>query len=320
MRIEPGFKGILAIGDPHLSSVRPGRRIDDYETAVLRKLAACAEICRAENLFPLILGDLFHRAGENSLRLLNRLAEVLDQFPVTPLTVEGNHDHAQSSLTEVDALALLAKGGHIQVASETGTAIVVEGVAEIVCVPHGCEIPDSVEAAGTEPVLLVTHHDLAFNGAYPGAALLKEVAGVRIAVNGHMHKCLPPAQVGQTRWLNPGNISRVTVDDRDHVPRAWRLLAGAEDLDPVPLPFEPAVFDLTGHAAILEGVAPVAPSASLFSQMLATQDPLAAARTDDGEILKEDLMATAASMKGLNAGVLQVLLMLLDGNPATVAV
>jgi hypothetical protein len=136
-----------------------------------------------------------------------------------------------------------------------------------------------------------------------------------------MHKCLPTARIGQTIWFNPGNISRVTVDDRDHVPRAWRLVAGAEDLEPMPLPFEPAVFDLTGHAAILEGVSPVAaPAASLFSQMLASQDPLAAVRTEDGSVLREDLISAWRDInKRCPQQALDVLLLLLDNNVAAAA-
>jgi predicted phosphodiesterase len=310
IRTESGFVGLLFIGDPHLSSIRPGRRIDDYESAVLRKLAACAEICTSERLFPVILGDLFHRAGENNLRLLNRLAEVLDLFPARPLTLEGNHDKAQVQLTELDALALLERGGHLQVASTMGIALSVTGVRDVYCVPYGTAIPDSLTGAADarEPIVMITHHDLAFNGAYPGAALLKAVEGATMAVNGHMHKNLGTVTMGQTVWHNPGNISRVSVDDKGHLPRAWRLLAGSTELEGVALPFDPAVFDLTGTTGSVPALhAHVAP-ASLFSSLLASDDTLDSARTDDGSILEEDLLEAA---KGLPPGVLDVVKLLL---------
>jgi len=90
---------------------------------------------------------------------------------------------------------------------------------------------------------------------------------VQLAINGHMHKCLPSAQFGETVWHNPGNISRVNVDDRDHKPRAWKLVAGTSDLIPMDLPFDTEAFDLTGVKQDLPAVTAVM-ATSLFPNCL----------------------------------------------------
>ena len=97
-------KGILFIGDPHVSSVRPGRRKDDYLASVIGKLRKASEICWERSLRPLILGDLFHRAKENHLPTLAQLFEVLGNFPVQPLVLGGNHDKNGTLLQDADAL------------------------------------------------------------------------------------------------------------------------------------------------------------------------------------------------------------------------
>jgi len=97
MRIERGFPGCCG-------SVIRQRQLNAAWSPYGRLRKCCftedfsvRQIARRDNLFPLIAGDLFHRATENNLRLLNRLAMVLRQFPVRPLTLEGNHDKSQVS-------------------------------------------------------------------------------------------------------------------------------------------------------------------------------------------------------------------------------
>ena len=189
------LKGILFIGDPHVYSARPGRRRDDYLSSVLEKLTRASEICWERSLLPVILGDLFHRAKENHLPTLARLFETLGHFPVQPLVLGGNHDKNDTLLQESDALSLFAQTGVIDVldgACRAWRTLETEaGPVHLWGAPYGAQIPDAIEAGGLGQVVLVTHHDLAFQGAYPGAQLLKEIRGCDMVVNGHMHFTTP---------------------------------------------------------------------------------------------------------------------------------
>lgn len=298
------FGGLLFIGDPHVSSRRVSRRKDDYLSSVLNKLEACAQLCRERRLQAVITGDLFHRSNDNDLPMLNRLVAVLQMFPSKPIVVEGNHDKGQSSLGAADALHLLAVTGVVEVAATPGLfcEFNLEGVRVLLhAYPHGCDIPHEVSLPGQGAqqrylAVAVTHHDLAFGSAYPGALALKEVPGLAMVVNGHMHATKPPVQVGETWWHNPGNIEPLSVDLRDHVPCAWEWAPslGVSSLRPHELPHDKDVFDLTG-LRVEAGDAGVAVSAlaqkSLFAEIMQeqTSSALQAERTDEAAILREDL-------------------------------
>lgn len=305
------MKGFLFIGDPHVSSKRPGRRKDDYVASVLGKLEVAAEIARREELLPVILGDLFHRAGENHLPTIARLTAVLQLFPVVPICLGGNHDKTETLLTEVDALHFLDQVGALRVVDgECREVLELEtpaGRIALWAAPYGVPIPERIES-GADQVVLITHHDLAFEGCYPGATELFEIEGCDLVVNGHMHKTAPSVQKGQTNWHCPGNIEPLSVDVRDHVPAVWVWCGGdpSQPLQKIVLPHDRDCFDLTGlnvEAAstdvavnALDGAGPVhvpivAAAPSHFAELLSAESTLDAARTEDDETFREDLEA-----------------------------
>ena len=300
MRIE--CKGILFIGDPHVSSKSIGRRKDDYLGSVLTKLAECTRLSRENGLFPVILGDLFHKSNDNNLSMLNRLVEVLQQFAWTPFVLEGNHDKEQFHLGVTDALMLLQRTKTAQVVTTPGFALelLVQGQpVDIYAVPYGAPIPDEVPLRDGSKVVMVTHHDLAFGGAYPGALPLKGVRNVCMAVNGHMHDTKPSVSVDGTFWHNPGNIEPLSIDLAQHVPAAWEWMPESSELKRHVLPHAQDIFDLTGlqvEAANADQAVAELIEQSAFAQMLSESDgTLDAVRTDDATILKEDLDVVLAS-------------------------
>ncbi len=290
-------RGLLFIGDPHVSSKRIGRRKDDYLKSVLDKLRECAQLCHERKLVPVILGDLFHRNDDNNLSMLNALMRVLKGFPMRPLVLEGNHDKEQTTLSDADALTTLALANVVDVLSDSGEYRDFRLGSESVrlwAFPHGGEIPARVESFEGR-ALAVTHHDLAFGSAYPGSQPLKEIEGVELVVNGHMHDTKPAVQVGSTWWHNPGNIEPLSVDLAHHVPMAWEWTPSttAGVLQGIPLTHGSDLFDLTGlqvdAADAADAVQAYVPSASEFAQLLQAQGALDAGRTDDASVLLEDL-------------------------------
>lgn len=291
------FDGILFIGDPHVSSKRIGRRKDDYTTSVLAKLSACATLCRDNNLMPIILGDLFHRSYDNGLSMLNRLVRVLKEFQVPPLVLEGNHDKGQTSLSDDDALQLLALTGIIDVilvAGAVGTLRIAGQDVMLHAVPYGSDIPDFVAEQPGVPQLMITHHDLAFGRTYPGALPLKPIANIDMVVNGHMHDTKPSAVFAGTHWNNPGNIEPLSVDLADHLPRAWSWRPGQafDQLSPHDLPHGTDLFDLTGiqvEASDADEAVKHVLATSGFATLLQSESSLDAQKTDDASVLGADL-------------------------------
>lgn len=315
-------EGFLFIGDPHVSSSRPGRRKDDYLKSVLDKLSECADLCTLHNLVPVILGDLFHRSDDNSLKMLNRLTRVLKRFPVLPVVLDGNHDKEQTQLSESDALALLQLNGVVFVASLNAEIGVFEFKGTKVRLwgcPYGAAIPRDLGAFEGQ-TLMITHHDMAFGSAYPGAIPLTEISNCEMVVNGHMHDTKPPVQVGSTWWNNPGNIEPLSIDLADHVPCAWEwtpnMPTGA--LSAHPLTHGSELFDMGGllvQASTPDvAVVSMAVAASKFAQMLSTTS-VDASKTDDASVMLEDLKvvleqsgvsdATTTLMQAVAAGVVQ---------------
>lgn len=322
------FDGILFIGDPHVSSRRPGRRKDDYLSSVLNKLREAAAVCREQRLLPVILGDLFNRNDDNDLRMLNRLVAVLKEYPVAPFVLEGNHDKEQTTLSEADALTLLASTGVVRLLNKAGLEIEVpiaeQGVCRLIAFPYGSPLPDAVERRG-DWTIAVTHHDLAFGSSYPGAQPLKPIENVDLVVNGHMHDTKAAQQHGNTWWHNPGNIEPLSVDLANHVPRVWRWCpsqgVSKHALAPIELTHGTDLFDLTGiqvaAASAEESVAALAPQKSEFAALLEEEAALQAQRTEDGSIFLEDLKALLdeASVSKPAAALLLQLAASVTGNP-----
>lgn len=294
-----GFDGILYIGDTHLASGRVGRRIDDYAAAGLDKLRQAAVICKERNLFPIHLGDLFHRAKENDLPLLLRTMEVFREFPAPPLVVAGSHDRNESWFTEKDAAKLLAEAGVIRLLETPGHAatLAIGGTkVRLFVSPAGTQVPASVPEDEASFTVMLTHHDFDFNGKYPDAQELQEIAGCDMLVNGHMHTATHMVVRGRTACHNPGSLLRVSVDLRKHEPAVsiWQPRHGI-NLERQLLRVAKDVFDLTGKEVFaadpksLKAALPKGLQLSSFASKLRGSSELEASRSDDGAVMIEEM-------------------------------
>lgn len=246
--------GFLFIGDPHLASRAPGRRTDpDFAATVCDKLAQSFEIAEKENLQPVILGDLFHRETDSEAHMLTLLFNILRRSSRKPWCLVGNHDLQEAKLTSATALAAVAATGLLSLIEEGAFGLVDCGgvLVGIGGTPYGRPVPHDVrELFGTPPdqVIWLTHTDIRFKQNYPGALEPFEITGCDLVVNGHMHLEQPSWQAASTLWVNPGNITRVSVDAFDHIPGVlrWTPMGG---LTRIPLRFLPGedVFDLRGR-------------------------------------------------------------------------
>lgn len=291
-------RGILFIGDPHISSRRPGRRRDaDFVATCIDRLEQSIAIANAEALLPVILGDLFDRAREDDHGVLVRTLRALRGARHRPLCLVGNHDRIHSVLSEDTALGLVREAGAVAVIDRSGPCgtLRIGGVrVGLGGTPHGQEIPVDVSDlfAAADVTVWITHHDLAFARAFPGAGPTFAVKGCDLVVNGHLHRLEVPRRHDGTLWFNPGNILRQSIDLIDHVPAVWIWRPHEPHaLDQRPLRFERDVFDLTGRLA--EPIAPEAEAESaarsVFAELLKVESATEMSRTADGSVLLEDI-------------------------------
>jgi DNA repair exonuclease SbcCD nuclease subunit len=283
------YRGLLAIGDPHLEGRVPGFRKDDYPQAVLDKLRWCLNYAAGESLLPIILGDVFQLPRDNPNWLLVDLLELLEGREV--LAIYGNHDVHENSLTDDDSISILETSHRLRLLSKdyqyrglmNGKRVVAGGT------PWGQWLPESFasgELFDEDQPLVVwfTHHDVAAPG-YEGQGFLqpRELPGISLVVNGHIHRRLEDVIQGGTRWMTPGNISRRARSDatRDHVPSTLRIDVADDGLKTsyIEVPHRP--FEDVFHAMVADPDSESRLSGdSAFITGLAE---LQARRTDTGE-------------------------------------
>jgi DNA repair exonuclease SbcCD nuclease subunit len=153
---------------------------------------------------------------------------------------------------------------------------------------------DGLSAVGAPLVVWLTHHDLTIPGYDEGRFQPRELPGIDVVVNGHIHRRLETIETGLTRWITPGNISRRSRSDatRGHVPAALRMdVSGAGvELSYIEIPH--AAFDEVFHEAVLETVAENRPSA-----FVAGLAELQARRTSSGAGLMEFLQSNSGQFE-----------------------
>lgn len=319
--------GLLIVGDPHVSSRRPGRRVEkNWPEPILTKLQKCVEICNEQNLVMILLGDLFDTCFEPDEGLKTRLARILQDLNVVAISNTGNHDvknitlpgqpSTVMALSDGDSLAYIGTTNVVDVVAKSGPVcefILGEKRLGIGMTPYGQEIPRDVTGLfpQADAVAWFTHHDIAFENPYPGAIEPFEIAGCKLAINGHVHATKPLVRAGSTQWINPGNINRQSMDLIDHVPSAW-ILRGDGQMEPVVLPHERGAFDLTGTfvTAVTEKEL-VRDVDSAFVTLLRAETTSEMAISADGSLLAEDIEAKFES-DGTDSHVRNIILSLLS--------
>ncbi|MHC1713917.1 MAG: metallophosphoesterase [Solidesulfovibrio sp.] len=280
--------GLLLIPDPHVAATPPMQRLESYMGDVLAKLAACLDYAAQGNLVPVVLGDLFHWPRENSNTLMVALIELFR--PHHPYVLVGNHDKYQARFTADTSLAVLRAAGVAEVLDEPGLflrLITPTGPAVLGASPDGTPLPTSVEKAAGETSVWLAHHNVGFPDFLDKHVKIREIPGLDWVINGHIHRPQPTVVAGETRWANPGNITRLQFSRRskERIPAAAVWRPGATDLDFWPIPHRPFVEVFPDQDFLPEEAAPQ----NIESRFLEGLARLAWRRTREGAGLHEFL-------------------------------
>jgi UDP-2,3-diacylglucosamine pyrophosphatase LpxH len=317
--------GFMFIGDPHLCSVKPGRRIEsDDETIVvtLDKLDQCIVLANEHNCVAVILGDLFNKAKEHNNALKTGLHRILRKAKHPVWCMPGNHDLLATDVTDDTAFASVESTG-LLVPLTPSNSIVSYFMFKDIPVALGCTFNNDTipTAVNTHyKTVWVTHHDVAFQGAYPGSLEPHSIEGVDLVVNGHMHRTQPSILRDNTWWVNPGNIYRQTIADAKHIPAAWKWTPDMQTPERIVLRYIEQVFDWTGRA-VAPQMGDLIPddglddgelqNVSRFVEQLSAVVSSEMPKTANADVLKEDLDALTKELNP-NADVVQIVNALLE--------
>jgi DNA repair exonuclease SbcCD nuclease subunit len=223
------YAGLLLIGDPHLEGRTPGFRKDDYPHVILDKLEWALRYAQAHRLLPAMLGDLFDKPRDNPTWMLGKLIDLLTGIECIGLY--GNHDCADPELNDHDSLSLLVKAGRLRLLDGqpwrgmmNGRSVIVGGSSYRKPLPD--RIDRSPDADGVSALVFwLTHHDMIVPGYEQGRIPPREIDGIDLVINGHIHRRLQDVQTGRTLWMTPGNISRRARREaaKEYVPSVLRI-------------------------------------------------------------------------------------------------
>lgn len=285
----PAVGGLAFVGDVHLSSRRPLRRVEtDWPGPVLRKLEWVVDLSRERDLLVVFLGDLFDRPHEPDESLKTAVARILSGTRLRPVVTAGNHDTGATELTDGDTLALLGEAGVLDVAARGGPVarVTVEGDRiGVGSTPHGRPVPLDVRHAfdaygPVDRTVWTVHHDVSLGRPYPGSTPPYSVRGCDAVVMGHVHARTMGVRVGETTWHCPGSLARTSIDLEDHVPVVVTM-GGGGTFDTVVVPHAADPWDRTGRV-----VAPSDPGSSGFVEALLARDVADMRRSGTAEGLR----------------------------------
>ena len=308
--------GFLFVGDPHLTSYKPGRRTESEHLIMditVDKFEQAVDIANERNLVIVILGDLFDKAKDSKAKLMTLLFRALRKARHPVLCMPGNHDLLATDVTEDTAIAVVEATGLIRLMHRSNAVnATFEFKGKRVALGatlHDDAILNSVvgldNTEGADAVVWITHHDIAFDGAYPGSLDPHAIDGCVLVVNGHMHRTQPSIYILPTWWVNPGNIFRQTIADAKHVPAVWSWHVGEDTPERHVLRYVEDVFNWRGKSTMPQ-MGTLVPldlddedenSDSVFVDQLAAALSGELPKSSKADILLEDMKAVEDALK-----------------------
>lgn len=206
-------KKLLFVGDPHLDSVTPISRAENYRDITIDKLEQLLQIC-IKNKIDLVVfaGDMFTNLDQ-SLIYMNKVIDVLTKFKASSIsltTIVGNHDLPRNSmeLFKNSPLYTLTSSGLID-----RLGIIPLELNETVRI-YGLDYTDKESLDLIKPDknyknIIVAHY--ATENTIPVDNIPKEkFEEFDVVLLGHDHHPYEPFSYKNTMFYRPGNLTRMT--------------------------------------------------------------------------------------------------------------
>jgi DNA repair exonuclease SbcCD nuclease subunit len=209
---------ILYATDLHLRASRPVSRLDkDFLETQLGKLRQLADMAKTVNI-TILGGDIFDRPDVPHSVLIRALG-LLNEFK--PYSVIGNHDifGYQGKSIDSSAIGVLIEAGAIKkldwLNPQPGIQI------------HGIHAYDQIKSQFTKAngdKIIVVAHKMITDTSIPNAGCIMiddfaKATNADLILSGDIHK--PHARQSNGKvFINPGSMSRMSINDRDRIPAA----------------------------------------------------------------------------------------------------
>ncbi len=215
---------LMYFTDPHFASQGPISRKDDYMATVFNKLTEIRELMKKERCTALLVsGDWFHlkAANKTTYALVNSLVDYFKSLNTYIVGIYGDHDVPDRLESSVDnqPLGALVRGADIKLLSkgqvfDLGNGVFITGAPKTL--DYESDISNYVpESAGSSVHIHMVHGDLypnrpVYDPWTPYSALSESPA--HITLRGHIHRNDGVVQVGKTKIVGIGSLTRGTFN------------------------------------------------------------------------------------------------------------
>ncbi|KKK91776.1 hypothetical protein LCGC14_2709560 [marine sediment metagenome] len=219
---------IYFINDPHIADRPPLGRVEGYADQILAKLEECRELARADSAsLTVFTGDVFHikRPSFVSHALMQRMIDLLREWPGRKFTVLGNHDLSEAGLASVpkQPIGVLLRAGVLELLPEDGIVVEVSGCKVYLEAAHYSDTDDPEYFAlhnrpKCDVAIKVTHGMLVPPGRDPPFDHIKAEdipAGADYLFNGHIHDDYGAREINGCTHVNFGSLGRVARTDEN---------------------------------------------------------------------------------------------------------
>lgn len=249
---------ILFFADMHLRSPsdRPKWRTDDHYQSQFRELYEITDIAREYDVDVMVsLGDFFDHTRV-SHQLVTDVLKWTQQLPCYTCSIVGNHDvNAYVTTDRNNGLGVLFESGAIHELKELvfdEQKVIIRGV-NVYIDPKQGDYFFTEKKHDEHYYKIVASHNFIIPHEVPFEAVLPSQVktNANMIVLGHYHKEFLH-QEGNTRFVNPGSISRWAINEQHH-PKVFILDTDLNKLIAVPLKSSlPAseIFDIAAAAEL----------------------------------------------------------------------
>lgn len=240
-RIKVKNVDAILTADWHIRADTPVCRIDDYLTAMMKKVYFIFDLAKTHACPILIAGDLGHKPQWPNW-LLRKFIHATNVFKRPDiLVVPGQHDLPNHNVEQwgMSGLGVLVSAKRVEML--LCGLHTIYGTLGIDAFPYGHNIYCTHTTVGTDRFIAMAHQMVIDKPLWPGQEapkghqLLKEFPEYDLILTGDNHKPFIAKSEGRL-LVNPGSMMRMTTDQADHEPRVYLWSARDNTVEPAYLP------------------------------------------------------------------------------------